>query len=90
MKKEEFEKLIKETVKREADELFENSDEIDPEYNDQDNEDRVWVNCIETAKEMVYGDPQDYIDEDEYDKIEIENWETFEGILDSITWETYK
>lgn len=90
MKKEEFKKLIEDTVKRIADDYFSESDEIDPEYDDQDNADRVWEICIERATDDVYDAPREHIDEDEYEKITDDNWKDFEEILGNITWKTYK
>lgn len=91
MNEDKLKKVVEDTVKSEADDVFEdmichpnNYEGIDP-----DDEDDCWVKAIENAKDSVWANPTGMIDEDAQEEMTEQNWHDVYRIIENITWLTF-
>jgi hypothetical protein len=83
---------VEATVKRLADNYFEDMQCNPQEYADfywVRDEDDCWEEAIDMAKEDMIQDPKNWIDEDVQDEMEEQDWYFVREIVDDITWRTY-
>lgn len=90
----EYNKLKKEveaTVKRVADDYFEDMlcHPADYDWFNTSDEDLCWDEAIEKAKEDVRCDPKEWIDEDFQEEMTESDFDKVWDITDGITWQTY-
>ena len=90
----EYNKLKKEveaTVKRVADDYFEDMlcHPAEYDYFNASDEDLCWEEAIEKAKEDVRCDPKEWIDEDFQEEMTESDFDKVWDITDGITWQTY-
>ena len=91
----EYNKLKKEieaTVKRVAEDYFEDM-QCHPqnyaEWLNTSDEDECWESAIEKAKEDVRSNPKEWIDEDFQEEMTESDFDKVWDITDGITWQTY-
>ena len=91
----EYEKLKKEveaTVKRLADDYFENMQSHPQDYAEWLNtsdEDECWESAIEKGKDDMRQEPMKWMDEDAQEEMEAQDWFFVREIVDGISWLTY-
>ena len=84
-------KVVIDTVKRLADDYFDDMIRHPDSYdyfNAKDN-DLCWEEAIEKAKDDMRQEPMKWIDEDDQEEIEEQDWFFIRGITDDISWLTY-
>lgn len=91
----EYNKLKKEveaTVKRLADDYFEDMQCHPQNYSEwlnTSNEDDCWESAIELAQQDLRQDPKNWIDEDIQEEMSEQDWFFVLDIVNDITWRTY-
>lgn len=90
----EYKKLeteVQNTVKRLADDYFEDMQchSSDYDYINTRNTDVAWEEAIEKGKEDVIGNPQKWIDEDFQEEMSNKDWDLVDGIVRGISWITF-
>lgn len=87
-----LEREVQNTVKRLADDKFEDilchPKDYAEHFNSSD-KDLCWEEAIEYAKEDVIDDPKNWIDEDFQEKMSNKDWSLVDDIVRKITWITY-